>query len=163
MATLGERAEFRIGHFGSVLVVVWFKEPTVASLDELERHHVDLAARFSKVTLLSVLLSASASPPPEVRRKIDAQTPKLQALRHGLFAVVLAKGLAAIFIRTFLAALSLVSSEYMRVCKTIDEAAREIRSMPGQDAPTRGNDALAAQLADFVRLPAPDVTPANVA
>lgn len=163
MATLGERPEYRLGHFGSVLVVVWFKEPTVASLDELEGHHVALAARFTKVTLLSVLVSASANPPVEVRRKIEAQTPTLQKLRHGNVAVVLAKGLAAIFIRTYLAALSLVSSEYMRVCKSVDEAALVIRRMPGQDPATRDNEALATELNGFVQLPPPEARPASVA
>jgi len=155
LTTLEERAEYRLGHLDSVLTVVWHEAPTVACLEVLEHHHTALAQRFGKVTLLSVIVTATQSPSPDVRAKIDEQAPRLQALRHGSVVVVLAKGLAAIFIRTYLAALSLVTKEPLRVVKALPDAATEIRKLPGQDEATRQRADLEGHLKAFVELPAP--------
>jgi hypothetical protein len=80
---------------------------------------------------------------------MSQQAAEVDGLRHGNIVVVQAKGLAAIITRTYLAALSLVSPEHMRVFKTLDEAAAEALSLPGQDAQTKANTQLAADLADF--------------
>jgi hypothetical protein len=155
LSTLEERAEYRLGHLGSVLAVVWHEAPTVDCLEVLERHHLTLAQRFGKVTLLSVIVTATRSPSPDVRAKIDEQASRLQAVRHGSVVVVLAKGLAAIFIRTYLAALSLVTKEPLRVVKTLADAATEIGKLPGQDEATRQRGDLEEHLMAFVALPAP--------
>ena len=153
IALLEEREECRIGHTGTVLVIVWFTEPTVPALERFETHHRALAAKFGKITLVSILQGGLKPPGPEVRARIDQYTPELQKQRHGMIAVMLATGLAAIFIRSFLAALALVSTEHMRVAKTLEAAAAEVHRMPGQDEVTRANVALASEFAIFLALP----------
>ncbi len=150
-----ERPEFRLGTLGPLVVVVWYTEPTVAALDVLEATHRELFAVHGKLTLLSVILRAGNSPAPEVRAKIDAQTSSLSAMRLGSVVVVLIKGLASIFVRTYLAAVSLTSPEVMKIVKSVDEAAVEIRGLPGQHDALRTANALGADLAAFVALPAP--------
>jgi hypothetical protein len=150
-----ERSEFRLGHLGPLLVVVWYTEPTVAALEVLEATHRELFAAHGKLTLLSVILRAGNSPPPEVRAKIDAQTAPLSAMRLGSVVVVLLKGIAAIFVRTYLAALSLTSPEVMKVVKSVEDAAVEIRRLPGQQDSLRAADTLAGDMAAFLELPAP--------
>lgn len=153
--TLEERKECRLGHSGSVLIIVWYTEPTVAALERFEIHHRALAAKFGKITLLSIIRGGLGSPPAEVRARIDQHTAELQKQRHGSIVAVQASGLAAIFIRTFLAALALVSTEHMRVVKALEDAAAEVQRTPGQDEPTRANAGLAGELAAFVGLPPP--------
>jgi len=155
LITLEERVEYRLGHLGSVLAVGWHEAPSIRCLEVLEQHHVALAQRFGKVTLLSVIVTATQNPSPDVRAKIDQQASRLEAVRHGSVVVVLAKGLAAIFIRTYLAALSLVTKEPLRVVKTLADAATEIRKLPGQDEATRQTSDLEEHLRAFVALPAP--------
>jgi hypothetical protein len=149
VVVLNELPECRLGHTGSVLVAVWSSELTVQALNALTEHQKILAKKHGKITLVSVVLGASKQPPPEVREHMSQQAAEVDGLRHGNIVVVQAKGLAAIITRTYLAALSLVSPEHMRVFKTLDEAAAEALSLPGQDAQTKANTQLAADLADF--------------
>ncbi len=157
---LEERKECRIGRSGSVLVLVWYLEPTVPALERFEVHHRQLAAKFGKITMVSVIKGGLLPPGPEVRARIDKNTAELQKQRYGMITAIQASGLAAIFIRSFLAALALVSTEHMRVVKTTEELAKEIQRIPGQDEATRADAGLARDLAAFIALPPPTgVTP----
>lgn len=46
--------------------------------------------------------------------------------------VVLERGLAAIIVRSFLAAASLISTNAMQVVKTVEEPAERVQALPGQ-------------------------------
>ena len=153
IALLEQLPECRVGHVGSVYVTVWFSELTVPAIDMLEKHHRALVAKHGTITLVSVVVNATAAPPAELRERMRAQSKDLAKGRRGNVVVVLARGLAAIITRTFLAALSLISVENMKVFKTLDEAATALRELPGQDAETKANLRFAEELADFVALP----------
>ena len=150
VVVLSELPECRLGHVGSVLVAVWSSELTIPALDALTSHQKALAAKYGKVTLVSVVTGASKAPPPEVRAHMSQQAAEVEGLRHGNIVVVQAKGLAAIITRSYLAALSLVSPEHMRVFKTVEEAAAEVLRLPGQDTEARTNTQLGAQLDAFI-------------
>ena len=150
---LETRHEYRLGHAGSVLVVIWLTEPTVAAIRALTAHHLALASVHGKVTLLSVIQKAAGNPAPEVREAIREQSAAVREVRLGSVVVVQMKGIGAVFVRSYLALMSIVSTEPLRSAKTLDDAANEIRGLQGQDAATRANATLAEALSDFVNRP----------
>lgn len=152
---LEERPEARVGHVGSVFVTSWYSELTVEALDMLERHQTALAQKYGQVTLVSVVMGASKNPPPEIRERLKRTSDFLSGQRIGNFVVVQTRGLGAIIARTFLAALSLLNPENMRVIRTLEEAADEVRKLPKQHPEVVANVTLAADLVAFAALPQP--------
>ncbi len=152
---LEECPEFRFGHVGSVYVTVWFSELNDKALDSLATHHHALVAKYGNITLVSVIINATKTPGPELRERLRAQSVELAKHRHGNVIVVLARGMSAIIARTFLAVLSLISSEQMKVPASLDAAADEVRQIVGQDAATVANATLADDLVAFAALPRP--------
>ena len=155
ITVLEECPEFRLGHVGSVYVTVWFSELNERALDSLARHHQALTGKYGKITLVSVIINATRAPGPELRERLRAQSVELAKHRHGNVIVVLTRGLSAIIARTFLAMLSLMSSENMKIPASLEEAADEVRKIAGQDAATVANTKLAEDLTAFAALPRP--------
>lgn len=152
---LEELPKCRVGHSGSVFVTAWYSELTMPALDMMERHQTALATKYGRVTLISVVMGATKNPPPELRERLKKTSNFLSGQRLGNFVVVLTRGLAAIIARTFLAALSLMSSENMRVVRTLEDAADEARKLPGQHDDVINNAQLGADLVTFAALPRP--------
>ncbi|MFZ5444240.1 MAG: hypothetical protein ACOZQL_29860 [Myxococcota bacterium] len=155
ITTLEEMPECRLGHAGSVLVSVWYSELTNRALDALEKHHLGLAERYGKITMVSVVAGANSNPSPEIRERLKVQSVDMQKKRHANLVVVATRGLSAIIARTFLAALSLLSSENMKVCSDFEDCAEAVRAVPGQDTEARANTTFGPDLAAFVALPRP--------
>lgn len=155
ITVLQEHPEFRLGHVGSVYVTVWFNELSHTALDALTKHQEDLAAKYGKITLVSVVVDATKTPGPEIRDRLKAQGQVLSQARLGNIIVVQARGMSAIIARSFLAMLSLISKEHMKVFKTVEEAADEVKKIPGQHAETLANQTLVQDLVAFVALPRP--------
>lgn len=153
ITVLEECRDFRLGSVGSVLVIAWYSELTTAALDAIQKHEEPLADRHGKITLVSIILGATAAPPTEVRERMRKESPELDERRLGNLIVVRTQGLSAIIARSFLAAMSLMSS--IKVPATLEAAATEVRALPGQDAETTNNDTLAADLFAFAELPWP--------
>jgi hypothetical protein len=152
---LEECRDYRLGSKGSVLVTVWFSELTTAALDALEKHHEALANRLGKITLVSIIVSATEAPRAELRERLRAQSTQLAKRRLGNIIVVRAKGLSAIIARSFLAALSLVSTETIKVPATLEAAANEVRALAGQNADVVNDATLGGELEAFAELPRP--------
>lgn len=152
---LEECPDFRLGHVGSVYVTVWFNELNDRALDSLAKHHQALSGKYGKITLVSIIINATKAPGPELRERLRTQSVELAKHRLGNVIVVLTRGMSAIIARTFLAMLSLISSENMKVPPTLDAAADEVKKLVGQDAATVGNAALADELIAFASLPRP--------
>jgi hypothetical protein len=155
ITVLEECPEYRLGHVGSVYVSVWFSELSTAALDALSKHHHALAKKYGKITLVSIVVGATKAPGPELRDRLRAETAELAKSRRANIVVVLTKGLSAIITRSFLAMLSLLSSETMKVPATLEEAAEQARKLEGQDEETRNNTTLGADLVAFAALPRP--------
>lgn len=155
LTTLQEFPEVRLGHVGSLFVSVWYSELTVRAVDALEKHHRALAAKYGKITQISVVVGAQSNPTPEMRDRLKEGAVELQQQRRANIVVVQTRGVAAIITRTFLAALSLMSSENMKVFKTLEEAAEMAQQLPEQDAELKSQLSLAADLTTFVNLPRP--------
>jgi hypothetical protein len=155
ISVLEERPEYRLGHVGSVYVTVWFSELNDAALDALAKHQRDLVAKYGKITMVSVVVNATKGPGPELRERLRAQSAELAEHRLGNIIVVMARGMSAIIARTFLAMLSLISKEHMKVPASLEAAAEEVKKIPGQDAATLANLTLAEDLVAFANLPSP--------
>lgn len=155
ITTLEELPECRVGHSGSVFVTAWYSELTGPSLDMMEKHQTALAKKYGRVTLISIVMGATKNPPPDVRERLKKTSDFLSGQRIGNFVVVLTRGLAAIIARTFLAALSLMNSENMRVVRTLEDAADEARKLPAQHDDVLNNTQLGADLVAFAALPPP--------
>ena len=152
---LEECRDYRLGSTGSVLVSVWFSELTSAALDALEKHHEALADQHGKITLVSIVMGASAAPPAELRERMRRQSTELSKRRLGNVIVVRTRGLQSIIARSFLAAMSLVSTENIKVPRTLEEAAEQVRALPGQNAGTKSDLMLGEDLETFADLPRP--------
>jgi hypothetical protein len=159
ITVLEETPEFRLGHVGSVYVTVWFSELSIAALDALEKHQRALVEKYGKVTMVSVVMGATKAPGPEIRDRLQGQSDVLAPHRRGNIIVVNARGMSAIIARSFLAMLSLISKEHMKVPSTLEAAAEEVKKIPGQDAETMANATLADDLLAFANLPPPKKAP----
>ncbi len=155
ISILEECPEFRLGHSGSVYVTVWFSELNDKALDSLAKHHHALVAKYGKITLVSVIVNATKAPGSDLRERLRTQSVELAKHRRGNVIVVLARGMSAIIARTFLAMLSLISSEHMKVPASLDAAADEVRKIAGQDAATVANASLGDDMVAFAALPRP--------
>lgn len=138
---------------GSVYVTVWFSELDDRALDSLAKHHQALSGKYGKITLVSVIINATKAPAPELRERLRTQGLEQAKHRHGNIIVVLARGMSAIIARTFLAMLSLISSDNLEVLASLEAAADEVKKLAGQDAATVGHATLADDRMAFAALP----------
>lgn len=155
ITVLEECPEYRFGHVGSVYVTAWFSELNDKGLDALAKHQQALASKHGKITMVSVVMGATKAPGPELRERLKAQAAEMEKQRRGNIIVVQTRGMGAIIARSFLAMLSLISKEHMKVPLTLEAAAEEARQLPGQDAATVANAGLADELIAFAALPRP--------
>jgi hypothetical protein len=155
ITVLQEHPDFRLGHAGSVFVTVWFSELSHAALDALTKYQREIFSKHGRVTMVSVVVNATTAPGPELRERLKTEMSELADMRMGNITVVLARGMSAIIARSFLAMLSLISKEHMKVFKTLEEAAEEVKKIPGQHAATLANMTLADDLVAFAALPRP--------
>lgn len=148
-----ERPEVRLGHSGPLAVSVWYNVMTSEASDALDRLHAEVLKNHPKITVLSVVAGAAKAPSPELRDRANQQAQKLEPHRLGNFVVVLTSGLPGVITRTFLAGFTMLSKTPMTVLKTVDEAAEQIRKLPGQHPGLAQNAALAVELKKFLELP----------
>jgi len=147
--------ECRLGHVGSVFVSVWYSRLTLHALELLDKHHHALAAKYGKVTFISVVMGAAENPPADVRERLKQASGDLLKQRRPHLVVVQSKGHAAIIARTFLAALSLISPEKMEVFKSLEDAVAVAQALPDQVPEVVTDASLAAQLKAFCELGQP--------
>ena len=150
---LEESPQMRFGHSGPLVVSIWYNVLTAEALDALDRHYDTLSKTFPKLTLLSVVAGAQSAPPADLRERAHQQALRMEPVRLGNFVVVLTKGLPGVITRTFLAGFTMLSKTPMTVLKTLDEAAEQIRQLPGQHPSLAQNAALAVELRQFFELP----------
>jgi hypothetical protein len=155
ISVLEETRDYRLGHVGSVYVTVWFNELNEGALDALDKHQRALVAKYGKVTMVSVVMGATKAPGPELRERLRLQSADQGAQRRGNIIVINARGMSAIIARSFLAMLSLISKENLKVPPNLEAAADEVKKLPGQDAETMANATLADDLRAFANLPPP--------
>ncbi len=147
--------EVRIGHVGPVLVSVWYDQATLRGVKAMAEQQRGLIGRYTMMTSLSVAVKVPKAPEPDVTAWLKESDAAFKAMTRGSVIVVLERGLAAIVVRTFLAAASLISTNVMQVVKTMAEATDRVKALPGQDLEVINDAQLAAKLEAFVALPPP--------
>ncbi len=141
--------EVRIGHHGPVLVSVWYAQASLGALQLLAEQQRTLVARYGTISTLSIAVKVPQAPGPEASEWIKQTDKEFKDSTRGSVVVVLERGLAAIIVRSFLAAASLITTNVMHVVKTIEEAAAKVQSLPGQPPEITGDTQLAAKLTTF--------------
>jgi len=141
--------EVRIGHCGPVLVSIWYSQASLNELQLLAEQQRTLVARYGIISTLSIAVRVPQAPGPEASEWIKQTDKEFKNSTRGSVVVVLERGLAAIIVRSFLAAASLITTNVMHVVKTIEEAAAKVQSLPGQPAEIVGDTQLAAKLTAF--------------
>lgn len=141
--------EVRIGHIGSLMVSVWHSQASLRGLQAMGDQQRKLVAQFGQITNLSIAVKVPKSPGPEATEWIKQSDREFKGTSIGSVIVVLEKGLAAIIVRSFLAAASLISTQTMEVVKTLDEAAVKVRELRGQVPEIIGDTQLTQKFTEF--------------
>lgn len=141
--------EVRIGHHHSMLVSVWYSQASLSALQALAEQQRLLVARYGTISTLSIAVRVPKAPGPEASEWIKQTDKEFKDTTRGSVVVVMERGLAAIIVRSFLAAASLITTNVMHVVKTLDEAAAKVRALPGQPPELLADTQLAQKLATF--------------
>lgn len=141
--------EVRIGHVGPLMVSVWHSQASLRGLQAMAEQQRKLLAVHQKISTLSIAVRVPKAPGPEATEWIKQSDKEFKDTSRGSVVVVLEKGLAAIIVRSFLAAASLISSNAMQVVKTIEDAADRVKAIPGQAPEIVGDTELIAKLIEF--------------
>lgn len=141
--------EVRIGHIGPLMISVWHSQASLRGLQAMGDQQRKLVAVHGKITNLSIAVKVPQAPGPEASEWIKQSDAEFKGVTLGSVVVVLEKGLAAIIVRSFLAAASLISTNVMQVVKTLDEAAVKVRELPGQVPEIAGHTQLAQLFTEF--------------
>lgn len=141
--------EVRVGHIGSLLISVWHSHASLRGLQAMGDQQRKLVAQFGKVSTLAIAVKVPQAPGPEAAEWIKQTDKEFKETTRGSVVVVLERGLAAIIVRSFLAAASLISTHSMQVVKTIEDAADRVKALPGQEPEIVGDLELLAKLTEF--------------
>lgn len=136
--------EVRIGHLGPMMISVWRSTATATALQAIAAQQRQLLAQYELITTVSVTIRVPQQPAPEAMEWVKRIDEEFRGKSRGTVVVVLERGLAAIIVRSFLAATSLMSQNKMEIVKTVDDACERVKAFAGQ-VPELVDD---AQLAD---------------
>jgi hypothetical protein len=154
LTVLAELAGVRFGRLDSLLVTTWYGAATLAPLDVYERLEEQLIAEHGMLTLLTVIVNSPAAPEKGVAQRAAAISARFEKQLRASLVVVLARGLGAVLVRSFLTGFSLASKVPMHTFRDLSGAATCIAGLPGQ-TPRLEQDDGAAALEAFVTLPPP--------
>lgn len=150
-----EVPELRLGVVGSVLVNVWYSQATIPSLRLLLDEQAALTAARGPMTVISIALSIPKAPSKEAAEWLKQNEANNPMQVRGTIIAIITRGLGAVFVRSFIAAISLFSKTSYIVVKDLESAAKAARELPGQSPEIVAMDSLAADLAAFAALPPP--------
>ncbi len=156
LVELGALPEVRVGHFGSLLVMVWRGQVTAKSVDFTNALERALIQQQGKVTVIGIITELSGGvPDAEMRDKAKAAMKEFQANVRGTALIIAATGVKAVLFRTFLAGLTLIIDfdSPMKVFRGVGEAVPWVQALKEQD-PALQQAELAGAVLDFVHGPA---------
>jgi hypothetical protein len=150
---VGEKPGLRVGTLGALLLMHFDGQSTVEALDMLddaEAKHAALFPRFSTLVVVSGL--KLQSPAPGVRERSAALDAKYDAHVVGSAIVVLAKGVAAVIARSFIATWALITKRQAptRTFRAVSEAVTWLASLEGQPAGLPFDSQVTAAITAFV-------------
>jgi len=149
---LASLPEVRVGHFGSMMVMVWRGTVTPDSLAKTNQVEEALINQFGRVSVIGIITELGGGiPSAELRQaSIDAMK-KFQPSVRGTALHVAATGAKAVLFRTFLAGLTLVIdfASPLKIFKTVDDCVGWIQRLEGQDS-MLGEPNLAAAVSEFL-------------
>jgi hypothetical protein len=101
--------EVRVGHYGSLMVMVWRGEVSVDSLAKTNAVEDALVKQFGKISVIGAITNLVGGIPSAELRKSGAEAMRrFQPHVRGTALVVMAEGAKAVLARTFLAGMALL-------------------------------------------------------
>ncbi len=152
---LAETAGFRVGHAGPLVMMVFDGKTSLDQMDLLEQalttvimHH----ARYSTLALLSAPIFEKQ--PKGLNQRAQEIENRFERHIASKAMVVTPTGLAAVMIRSFLAAQSLMARNIpTRVFKSVNEGTAWLQGLPEQVPAIKAMEGLADALIDFAAVP----------
>lgn len=138
------------------MVTVWYAEANIPAMElMMDAQRVMTAAR-GPLTVLAIAQTIPKAPTKETAEWLkDQETVNPAVPSRGTIIAITAKGLGAVFARSFIAVVSLFSKQSHIVVKDLKEAVRAIQALPGQDATLVAKETLVADLEAFAAMPPP--------
>jgi hypothetical protein len=138
VSSIIERAGYRVGVAGPLVISCLFHRGTVELLAELERAHAAAVTACGRSSSLTVIAGVGAlkGVEPDFQRESLALARRQAETSNGSAVVVLARGLGAVVARTFLTSYFLLAREHgpQRVFGSLEEAVPWLQALPGQSA-----------------------------
>lgn len=146
---IGEAAGYRIAHVGSLLVTTHSQGATVAMVDQLEKVLTEHEKKYGRFSVLAVVSGTGIrSPEAGLKERVIAQEKRFEKAIIGAAVCIEAKGLPAIFTRTFLVAYTLVSSHVfdLKIFGAIEPSVAWLKTLRDQEPYFRADLECAAEV-----------------
>ena len=144
---LQEGAGFQIARVGSLLVTTHAQAATVLMVDALQSVLAAQEATYKRFSVLAVVSGTGIrSPESGLKERVVAQERRFEKAIIGAAVCIEARGLPAIFTRSFLTAYTLLSSHQFELKSfgTLEAGVSWLQSLPGQDSVFSGDLTCAA-------------------
>jgi hypothetical protein len=128
--------EVRVGHFQSLMVMVWRGQIQAGVLAKTNAIEDALVKQFGKVSVLGVITNLAGGIPNAELRQAGADAMKhFQPFVRGTALVVASEGAKAVLARTFLAGMTLLINfeSPLKASRTLGDALGWVMQLPGQD------------------------------
>ena len=146
---IDEGTGYQIANVGSLLVTTHTQGATVAMVDKLEKILEAHQTKFGRFSVLAVVSGTGIrTPEAGLKERVVAQEKRFEKAIIGAAVCIEAKGLPAIFTRTFLVAYTLVSSHMfdLKIFGTIEASVDWLKSLPDQQNYFRADLECAAEV-----------------
>ena len=108
---IDEGAGYQIAHVGSLLVTTHSQGATIAMVEKLQTALTAHETKYGRFSVLAVVSGTGIrSPEPGLKERVIVQEKRFEKSIIGAAVCIEARGLPAVFTRTFLAAYTLLSS-----------------------------------------------------
>ncbi len=152
---LAENEGFRVGHAGPLVLMFFDGRSTLTQMDLLEGALAKVVEQHSRYSTLAVLAAPLLEKlPAGLNERAQAIEDRFEKHIVSKAMVVTRTGLAAVMIRSFLAAQSLMARNIpTRVFKTVDDGALWLQGLPDQLVPIKAMVGLPTLITEFCSKP----------
>jgi hypothetical protein len=159
---LAAMPEVRVGHFGSLMVMVWRGTVTPESLDKTNEVEDALIKQHGRISVIGIITDMGGGvPSAELRQKSAQAMKRFEPHVRGTALVVVAEGAKAVLFRTFLAGFTLLIDfpSPLKIFKSLADGVTWLQRMNGQDEKLAEPE-LAQAVTEFVTQSRPASRPA---
>ncbi len=149
-----EGAGYQIAHVGSLLVTTHSQGATVAMVDNLEKvleAHEKTYGRFSVMAVVAG--TGIRAPEAGLKERVVAQERRFEKAIIGAAVCIEARGLPAVFTRTFLVAYTLLSSHVfeLKSFSSVEASVAWLKALPNQESYFRSDIECVAEVRKLMK------------